>query len=289
MFLLLLIAMFGSVGFVYFYTEKKDNERLQEEEKRNYGLLKDDYYYKRRSTFDEWKKDEIEFEKNVRENSKENDTYDPFEVNFYSDKKEVLDIQNLGSSDDYFDVLITNIVMFLNYHKVSITKEEITEYFKITSLKEVDGKIVGESPEDSCIANLENQVIGCMKPYVDKVVQTIFDEKKPGEYLDSRDNEFGLNIHYSIPDIPVIIWVGKDYQEKDEITSWYSYDGTKKYTMPKNMHIVLFMGYDKENFYINDPLKEGTFKIKREVLEKTYDFYGRQKVFRYYGRAGLYK
>ena len=71
--------------------------------------------------------------------------------------------------------------------------------------------------------------------------------------------------------------------------TWYSSDGKEKYTAPKNTHIVLVMGYDKENFYIIDPLKEGVTKVERSILEASYNAYGRQKFFMDFGRAGLFK
>ena len=49
------------------------------------------------------------------------------------------------------------------------------------------------------------------------------------------------------------------------------------------------MGYDKENFYIIDPLKEGVTKVERSILEASYNAYGRQKFFMNFGRAGLFK
>ncbi|HIQ93856.1 TPA: C39 family peptidase [Candidatus Ventrenecus stercoripullorum] len=98
-----------------------------------------------------------------------------------------------------------------------------------------------------------------------------------------------MNLHYSIPDFPIIIWIGTDYLDNPEVFEWYSSDGKEKYTAPKNTHTVLVMGYDKENFYIIDPLKEGITKVERSILEASYNAYGRQKFFMNFGRAGLFK
>ena len=57
-------------------------------------------------------------------------------MNFHSDKKEILPIENIGSEDNSLDVLLTNLLMFFDYYDVSVTKEELLERIHFEKLYE---------------------------------------------------------------------------------------------------------------------------------------------------------
>lgn len=92
-------------------------------------------------------------------------------------------------------------------------------------------------------------------------------------------NREGTNIDYLVTNLPAIIWVGMDYQEVTDTYMWFNEEETEVYTYPKDSHTVLLVGYDKDYFYINDPLHpEGVRKVERDILEKSYDSLGRQAI-----------
>ena len=50
--------------------------------------------------------------------------------------------------------------------------------------------------------------------------------------------------------------------------------------IPKNAHVVVIIGMDKNYYYINDPLKdEKAIKVSRKEFDKSYDSMGRQALY----------
>ena len=290
LFTIISLLVIGGIISFYFVMKDKNEKRIYQEkqeeiQRKNEALLQNDYFTQRRNKLEEAKKLDLEAE----ELSKQ-DSDNPYQKYFYSDNKEILPIENISSDDDFLEVLKANMLMFFKYFNVAVTKEEINDYIKIIELSEKDGKLFGPSPYDGCIA-LDGKVIGCIKPYIENVMNQILKEKDTSEYkriMDGRDNGSGQNLNYSVLDIPVIVIVGKDYQEPTENYEWYSSDEKEKYALPKNMHSVFLIGYDKENFYLNDPLKENITSVSRKTLETSYDLYGRQKILLYRARDGLF-
>lgn len=282
-----LITVIGGGISIYWVTQENERKnKLLEEQRLNEKLVENDFYTQQRKKIDELVKSEAEAEREEAERSRQNGTPDAYQVNFHSDKKEILPIENIGSEDNSLDVLLTNLLTFFNYYDVSVTKEDLLERIHFEKLYEKDGKLVSDlSPTNACILNKDNELISCFAPYLATIYQQMLQDKQIEKYVAFTS----MNLNYSIPDFPIIIWIGTDYLDNPEVFEWYSSDGKEKYTAPKNTHIVLVMGYDKENFYIIDPLKEGITKVERSILEASYNAYGRQKFFMNFGRAGLFK
>ena len=282
-----LITVIGGGIAIYWVTQENERKnKLLEEQRLNEQLVENDFYTQQRKRIEDLIESEAEAEREEAERSRQYKTPDAYQVNFHSDKKEILPIENIGAEDNSLDVLLTNLLTFFNYYDVSVTKEDLLERIHFEKLYEKDGKLVSDlSPTNACILNKDNELISCFAPYLATIYQQMLQDKQIEKYVAFTS----MNLHYSIPDFPIIIWIGTDYLDNPEVFEWYSSDGKEKYTAPKNTHIVLVMGYDKENFYIIDPLKEGVTKVERSILEASYNAYGRQKFFMNFGRAGLFK
>ena len=282
-----LITVIGGGIAIYWVTQENERKnKLLEEQRLNEQLVENDFYTQQRKRIEDLIESEAEAEREEAERSRQYKTPDAYQVNFHSDKKEILPIENIGSEDNSLDVLLTNLLMFFDYYDVSVTKEELLERIHFEKLYEKDGMLVTDlSPVNACILNKDNELISCFAPYLSTIYQQMLQDKQIEKYVTFTS----MNLHYSIPDFPIIIWIGTDYLDNPEVFEWYSSDGKEKYTAPKNTHTVLVMGYDKENFYIIDPLKEGITKVERSILEASYNAYGRQKFFMNFGRAGLFK
>jgi len=208
---------------------------------------------------------------------------DPYLINFYSDKLEILDVKTINY-DSTFGSITSSASMMLDYYGINMKPEELeNKYLPITNVLEKNGQIYGVNPTEYCIKKQEEN-LSCFSKVVEESLQKVVGENKLILSLN------GQNLNYIISYIPAMIWVGENYQESNEVYEWINEEKNEKYTSPKKAHTVLLIGYDKNNFYIKDPLKkEEVIKIEREVLEKSYNSYGRQGLAIWKGQTGLFK
>lgn len=59
---------------------------------------------------------------------------------------------------------------------------------------------------------------------------------------------------------------------------WESEDGSGTYEYPGGEHCLVLVGYDDENYYSNDPLKDGLTAYKKSVVEQRFEALERQAV-----------
>ena len=286
--LLLSIALvFFLFSTIYFYHEfHVEKEKLK---KALVPALKEDYFTKISLTAESKINIEKNTESSFAEYSSKYQIPNPYEENFYSDKKKILDVPRMGQMPLFPNGCeAVSATMFLNYFGFSITAEDfINNYLPKAKVWEKDGVRYGPNPKDFYAGDPkdEKRGWGTFAPVILNALEKSLDGSS---YLVSETT--GKNINYLISDLPAIIWVGVDYQELSDVYMWFNESETEVYTYPKNSHTVLLVGYDKDNFYINDPLKpEETVKVSRTILEKSYNSYGRQSIIMYQGRTGLFK
>lgn len=75
---------------------------------------------------------------------------------------------------------------------------------------------------------------------------------------------------------PVVVWINADFIEDIEWINWNDSEG-KCIKANLNMHCVLVTGYDEENIYYNDPLREEKDKgVSRVVFTNVWNAMGRK-------------
>ncbi len=173
--------------------------------------------------------------------------------------------------------------MLLNYFGVKITlKEFIEDYLPTKEIYSKDGSRFGPDPSlfyAGDPASKENGW-GCYEPVIENTLNRIlFDKKMNYLYVQNLNQKPIKELFY---DYPVVIWITNDYSEETDFAQWYSYDKTKIYTYSNKTHAVVLVGYDKDFYYIADPLKEEEVtKVDKKILEASYDSLGRQAVTLY--------
>ena len=273
-------------NFYFYRSYHREKEKLK---KAIIPSVKNDYFTSLLYQVDARRESESFLEVELREYSSRVQEIDVFTKTFYSDKSEILDVKILSQNPDYPNGCeAVSATMLLNYYGFDITpKEFITRYLPMKNVFEKDGVRYGPNPSLYYAGNPEDDKRGwgCFAP----VIETALKEAIQGTHY-VIDNRVGTNIHYLITNLPAVIWVSIDYQEVSEIYYWFNEEETEVYTYPKNGHAVLLIGYDKDNFYINDPLKPlEVVKVSRSVLEKSYDSMGRQAITFWNGKTGLFK
>ena len=201
------------------------------------------------------------------------------ERNYYQNVTFTLEANRLAQLPDYPNGCeAVSAVMLLNYYGVDISIEEyINNYLPREEVYEKDGIRYGPDPSQVYAGDPKDPYRGwgTFAPVIFNSIQNVLKSQTGLAVIDLSST----SLENLIFELPVVIWTTIDYEEATEIYEWQSYDGAKTYTYPKNAHAVLVVGVDKDNFYINDPLKpESTVQVPKETLEKSYNSMGRQAI-----------
>ena len=84
-------------------------------------------------------------------------------------------------------------------------------------------------------------------------------------------------IEYIDNDMPLLIWATMYMEESFESSSWYLVDGSE-FTWIAQEHCMVLVGYDEENYYLNDPLTGTTVSYEKELVQQRFEELGSQAV-----------
>ncbi len=168
-------------------------------------------------------------------------------------------------------------VMALQHAGISVSVDEFIDRHLPMSSRFYweDGKNYGPSPYEHFIGSPRStDSYGCMAPVIEKALTSCLGNKQRvknvGGYSLSE-----LCEQYVSRDIPVLVWVTIKMIEIQPTNSWYLSDGTR-FTWPGNEHCMVLVGYDKNNYYFNDPYVGATVSYKRARAETRYAQMGKQ-------------
>ena len=182
-------------------------------------------------------------------------------------------------------------VSVLQHYGVDITIDEfINNFLPCKEFYKIGSKIYGANPHEYFAGNpYETTSLGCYPNVILKAlngiknsqtIQTTDTEKYPKiSNLDFR-NTTGSSIdtlitQYIDRQIPVILWVTIHMKQPYEGMKYYLEDGTL-YTWTAQEHCAVLCGYDKEFYYLMDPLRNGEIIAYPKVLVKQrYDELGK--------------
>lgn len=268
---LIIIALVGTLFLTY-------HELVKEQEKIKNAIippLKEDYYSNQLFLTNYNIQRELEQQKWLDE-YKDEYGIDEWLVDDYNRILNVPRLSQMSLFPNGCEAVST--VMMLNYYGISITPQDfILQYLPMDKVYEENGKRYGPDPSKYYAGDPKDSYRGwgAFSPVIAKSIQELLKDNPRLEVYNLTNSNID-NLKYFLP---VVIWVTIDYSKAEEVYEWYSYDGTKTYTYPKNAHAVLLTGVDNDFYYINDPLKaEETVKVEKETLRISYDSMGRQAI-----------
>lgn len=180
---------------------------------------------------------------------------------------------------------VASATMLLNYAGIDISLDEYVDAFLPKGeVYERNGVRYGPDPSEVYAGDPSDSKggWGTFLPVIKNSIYTIFKKMLPentvGHVYTSNDKR-PLE-EYVQSGYPVLVWTTTDYSEAKDVYEWFSYDRTKTYTYPKNAHVVVVIGMDKDNYFINDPLRdEKEIVVSRKKFNKSYDSMGRQALY----------
>lgn len=209
-----------------------------------------------------------------------------YKENMKNDYKDTKNFPLVKQNPDYPNGCeVASATMLLNYAGIDIDMATYVDTFlPKEDVYEKNGVRYGPDPSEYYAGDPSDpkRGWGTFLPVIKNSIYSIFKEMLPedtaGHVFTSNDKR-PLEEYVQSGD-PVLVWTTTDYTEAKEVYEWFSYDKSKTYTYPKNAHVVVVIGMDKNNYYINDPLKdEKEIKVPRKKFNKSYDSMGRQALF----------
>lgn len=171
-------------------------------------------------------------------------------------------------------------VMALNYLGIDISAREFIDSFLDCGRAPfyVDGNVVGDSPYEYFLGSpYDNSGWGCYAPVIERALnKCVGDKNFPVTRTDGKSLR-ELCKEYIDRNIPVIMWATMEMQEAYTTTTWETAKG-ESFTWIAPEHCLLLVGYDKENYYFNDPRQGKQVGYKKSAVEKAYKSLGGQAV-----------
>ena len=186
---------------------------------------------------------------------------DQVEIKAKPPEKHVIKIGHIVQYDKLVtgcELISANVV--LNYYDKNVNYEQIIKHTKFGKIHvSKDGKWYGSSPSEAFLGDPHRiDGMGCFAPViVDMVDDFGFTDICAKDTTGVDLNE--LIEKYVANDIPVMIWVTDSMCPLGKGDVWHltNEDGSiskETFTWPLNEHCVVLMGYDKNNYYLSDPL-----------------------------------
>lgn len=160
-------------------------------------------------------------------------------------------------------------VMLLQYLGYDITVDEfIAEYLEMKDFEEREGQLFGADPNlYFCGSPYDKDSFGCYAPVICKALEKAIGDRY-NIYNETDTSIDELIRKYIDEDIPVIFWACINMREPIEGPEWTLLDSGDIFTWISNEHCMLFVGYDEEGYYFNDPHENrGLIRYDKELVE----------------------
>ena len=189
---------------------------------------------------------------------------------------ELLDVPYITQIYDYPNGCESvSTVMALNYEGIDISVDDFIEkYLDMAPLPEyVDGELWGYSPWFYFLGDPRDMSgLCCYAPCIVNALNKFVDTEKY-EILELYGESIeDLCANYVKQGDPVIFW-GTMYMNAPSVPGWnwnvYGADDTYYWVDP--MHCLLLVGYDKDNYYFNDPTAGKSVAYSKSDVEAAYD------------------
>lgn len=205
------------------------------------------------------------------------------DIEYMNYKNIFLDVQNIPQKPELpTGCEITSLAILLNYLHPEKGIDKVTladEYLEMgkPGMVSPDEKFVGNPHHtgNSFGANAPVLVKSAEKYYAENMADTVKQVKN------LTGTEFKELLAYVIDGYPVMIWATINMLEPYTSIIW-TIDG-KEVPWQAQFHCMVLIGFDfeKEVYYIADPLKEGITEYNVDLLEKRYEQIGQQAIVIY--------
>jgi uncharacterized protein YvpB len=189
-------------------------------------------------------------------------------------KEIILDVPLLKQMDAprlYNGCEVTSLAMLLQFHGLSVTKNELATKITRVPLNYQDGK--KGNPNVGFVGNMEDGPgLGVYHEPIFKLAQSYVNDRAE----DLTKQPFSVVIDKLAAGSPVWVIITSSFAPTSEIKTWNTPQGPVEVTF--KMHSVVITGYDQESIYINDPYGGKNKKVNKENFIKAWEQMGSQAI-----------
>jgi uncharacterized protein YvpB len=176
---------------------------------------------------------------------------------------------------------LISAAMVLNYFDYDVTVDQVVASTPQSDLMQCESGLVGAHPSKAFIGNpYREDGLGCYAPVIASVMNSFVekDGKKQAVDVTGTDLE-ALTNHYINRDIPVLIWATINMQQPGSGGVWTIKETGKTFNWISGEHCLVLVGYDKNNYYFNDPYESnGRIAFEKELVNSRFCALGQQAV-----------
>ncbi|MBC2266709.1 hypothetical protein HCB38_02600 [Listeria sp. FSL L7-0083] len=168
---------------------------------------------------------------------------------------------------------VTSLAMLLQFTGKNVTKNELAATLPTTPIEQ-NG--LHGNPDKAFVGSIsgDSKGLGVNHAPIAKLAAKYVNE---AHVHDISGNDITDIVTVLSTGAPVWIITTTDYHAPKNWQTVQTKEGKKKITY--SMHSVVITGFDKENFYINDPYGHKNRAVKRAVLEEGWSAMGKQAIY----------
>ncbi|MBC2254803.1 hypothetical protein HCB46_04890 [Listeria ivanovii] len=169
---------------------------------------------------------------------------------------------------------VASLAMILQFAGKNVTKNELAKGLPTTPIEQHGKHGNPDKAFVGSVSGANSPGLGVNHAPIAKLATQYIDQS---HVHDITGSELKDVITVLSTGAPVWIITTTDYQAPKNWQTVMTKEGKKKITY--SMHSVVITGYDKENFYINDPYGHKNRTVKRSILEEGWNAMGKQAIY----------
>ncbi len=170
--------------------------------------------------------------------------------------------------------------MILKYYGYNISVDEfMDDYLESSFLEEVNRDLYCPNPNEAFVGDPRSVYsYGCYAPVIFNSLNEIL--RKEHSVKNTTGSEFNELIeNYINKEIPVLVWISLNLLPTESSQEWYLRESGEKFQWISNEHCMVFVGYDKDKYYFNDPDEgNGVVGYDKKLVEKRFKELGDQLI-----------
>lgn len=176
---------------------------------------------------------------------------------------------------------IVSALMVLHYYGYDITADQFVDNYldKGDFYTDAQGQLFGVHPARAFVGDPRTENgYGCYAPVIVNSLNRILKSNQRAKALTGTKLETLLE-NYVKKGTPVLVWASIEMRQPSAGTSWTVKDTGEKFTWIRQEHCMVLVGYDRNNYYFNDPYNgNGIIGYNKYLVETRFEEMGMQSV-----------